>query len=290
MNVVLIPVFNRPEFLTLTLEQIQTNPDAAENLYLFALDFGFKRQNLEVINRFRRSGFQVQLYKTPRTGFSLGKQSYNVLRGYQKAVELSDNLVFMVEDDIFVSNDFFRWHKAVHQRESEIFCTIATRNNNSTYKTTDSLQFYYKTHLDYQSLGVCFRVGRLGLVLKHNVQEYYQDPVGYLSRNYPKSKIGKYYAEQDGLIRRVQESTPEYPIAFPHRARAYHAGFYGVNRGARIEGTLPQKIEKLRNICFDVTSMRRVAANPAYFEDSIPVDLHNRWIEPVELAAEKVIF
>lgn len=276
--VVVIPVFNRPEFLTVTLDLISKSEGSSKNTYIFCLDHGFKTSNIKVINNFRGRGFKCIVKKTPFRSLSLGKQSYNVLTGYKLAYDTpdQDGLICLIEDDIFISNDFFRWHAAIHSKEGRIFCSIATRNNNRNVKTEDDLNLYYLTHLDYQSLGVCFNRDALGIVLKHYTFDYFNDPISYLEKHFPKSSIGKYYAEQDGLIRRIQEVT-DYKIAFPHVPRAFHAGFYGKNRGVKMVGTFAEKVRFIYENCFTPDGMKRLAANDNFYEDSIPVNLVNYW-------------
>lgn len=288
-DVVLIPTYSRPEFLTITLEHIEQNPDAKEYLYIFALDAWFKRELLQVIQRFRNKGFSVHERRTPRTSYKLGKQSHNVLTGYKLAQEKAKEFVFLIEEDIFVANDFFKWHKAVHSDNPNLFCSIGSRNHNTIFRTSDNLNHYYTSHLDYQSWGVCFRKEKLDLILQHAKEDYYNDPVKYIEKRFPNSKIGKYFVEQDGLIRRVQEELYQHPIAFPHVPRAFHGGFYGYNRGRKIEGTLAKKIEELRRICFSDSEMKKVNT-PRFYEDSRPENLDiPEWTPPVEeVEAEKI--
>ena len=282
-DVVLIPAYNRPEFLIITLEHIAKNPDSKEYLYLFSLDIGFKRELLQIIERFKKQGHQVKVRRTPRTISGLGKQSYNVLTGYQLARDLCEEFVFLIEEDIFVSNDFFKWHKEVHKIEPDIFCSIATRDHSIIYKTQDDLTLYYKSHSDYQSWGVCFRKYKLDLFLKHATPDYYNDPRSYVPKTFPDSKWKDFFVEQDGLIRRVQEENYTSKIVFPHVPRAFHAGFYGYNRGSKITGTLPEKIEKLRKVCFNDEEMRLANKVDNFYEDSRPENLNiEHWNPPLK--------
>ena len=74
MNIVVIPCFDRPEFLQVTLELISKADNYKDYLYLFQLDYGFDLKNIEVINKF--DAIKV-INRTKFTGYER-EQSYNV--------------------------------------------------------------------------------------------------------------------------------------------------------------------------------------------------------------------
>lgn len=273
MNSVLIPCYRRPEFLQVNLELIAKNPSYRKHYYVFALDYRFRRPLLNVIDRFKVP--HKELLKTPRTSYTLTKQSYNLLSGYKRAKEVSDGLVFMIEEDVFVANDFFAWHETIHEQEEDIFCSIGTRNNNHDDETTGKLNEYYLRKGDYQSLGVAFKVSVMDSFLRHANSSYFENPVEYCANHFPNSSIGPFFVEQDGLIRRVLEESGK-NVAFPHHPRAFHAGWYGKNRGTdRLTGTVQNKVNEVKRVCFSKDLMRQYAPSEAAYRDSIPVDLDN---------------
>jgi hypothetical protein len=222
-------------------------------------------------------GFVNLIYQQERTGYGRAKQSYNLLTGYQRAVETARDKVFMIEEDIMIATDFFTWHYKVHEAENNnLFCSIATANNNRDVPVTDRMDSYYLTHGDYQSLGVCFNKKVLiEEVLPLAVAAYYTNSQVFCQKEFPNSKIGRAYTEQDGLIRRVQEHQDKL-IAFPHVARAYHSGFIGYNRQKNFNMELVQKIEYIRSIIFSDQRMREVNfKNPDFYKDSKPINLDN---------------
>jgi hypothetical protein len=163
----------------------------------------------------------------------------------------------------------------VQAAEQELFCSLSTRNTNRVVPANDDPRLYYRTTLDYCSLGVCFERSVITqLIAPHVRREYFQDPSAYCARHFPSSQVGAGYVEQDGLIRRVQEAQGEQrPIAYPYRPRAYHAGFIGYHRAGRLEGSLRERIRQVGSIIYNSESMRQAIANPEHIADSIPIPL-----------------
>lgn len=277
-SVCLIPCFSRPEFLKLCLERIQEADYWSELHYVFAIDFGYNREILNVIREF--PAIKKHLYFTERNSFGIMKQSSNVLNGYIMAARIAgDALVFMIEEDVMVGTDFFELHRLIHQQREDIFCSIGTRNNNRKVQTTNDVEAYYLTTQDYQSLGVCYKASVIKQYIEpHYNSDYMRNPQMYCMRKFTGSIVGSGYVEQDGLIRRIQErlnmETGINGIAFPHVPRAFHAGYYGKNRGNRIGGSFKERLEIIRSVIFDDNKMRHVnRSNLALYEDSKPVNL-----------------
>jgi hypothetical protein len=286
MNVVLIPAFNRPEFLHLCLEHILKNPDYDENHYVINLDKGYRRQNIEVVQNFRKHFNSIETRTIKGNVNGTAKQSYALLNGYRYAQAKSSGLVYMLEEDIMVSNQFFRWHKAVHQAEPNIYCSIATRNNNTRFPQVNDPRQYYLFKGDYQSLGVCFKKDMLNLVLAHANNDYWQNPFHYCKRHWPTSPIANQFVEQDGLHRRIVIEK-NLDVAFSLHGFAFHAGYYGYHRVVRETGNLEQKIAKIRATAFDPQTLRaKIQANGhplAYYYDSEPINLNITWDGTLEL-------
>lgn len=277
-NICLIPCHTRPEFLFVTLELIAAAEGADKLEYVFLLDKGYDKNLIPIINNFP---FKFGIVERKQTVPGIGKQSMNLLEGYRWAADTKADYVFMIEDDIFIANDFFKWHLAVHEQNPDLFVSIATDNHNSKFEVTTDIESYYiGNHTDYQSLGVCFNRSKIKEHLSpHCNNQYYRNPVQYCSSRYPFTSLHKSFVEQDGLIRRIKEVN-KLDAAFPDVPRAYHAGFIGKGRNAnkRLRGNMAQRIAKVREIAFDSNKMREAAERPEYFEDSKPVNLkNNQW-------------
>lgn len=273
-DVVLIPAWKRPEFLVHCLLNIK-RADGAENLhYIFRFDDGHSPDLYEAI-KMADFTFSHEITQTPRTKYRVAKQSFSLLSGYHVAAQKSLRLVYMIEEDVMVATDFFTWHRAIHEKHPRIFCSIAVANPNRNVREHGELEDYYRTTLDYCSLGVCFSKDMLlRHVLPEATERYYANPIGECQKRFPGCPIGAAFAEQDGLIRRTQwRLGMEHPIIYPYRARAYHAGLYGKNRGAGPPGTLQKRLEYVSGVIYSDEAMRTFAKHPEWYEDSKPINL-----------------
>ncbi len=221
MNVVLIPCFDRPEFLSECLKNIEQAESADQYHYIFRLDHGHEPDNLKVIEGFKLSS---ETTFTPRTTYGIGKQSYSVLSGLQIAAKTSDHLVFLIEDDVMIGRDFFRWHEEVHSQQA-LFSSHANLNVNSPSKE-GWIDEYYLTTRDYGSIGTCMTRESIALIDPHINADYFLHPVQYIRRKFKNSFLGYGFAEQDGLIRRIQ-ADQSLPQAYP----CHHVLFFKTHSG-----------------------------------------------------------
>lgn len=274
-DVLLIPCWRRPEFLWHCLDNLARAEGVGELHALFRADTGHDRAIHAVIEEFAPRFASHQIDVPVACPYRRTKQSANVLGGYLLAASLTRRYVFMVEEDVMVARDFLRWHYAVHAAQPRLFCSIATRNVNREVPDSADPDTYYLTTQDYCSLGVCFERSLIEqLIAPHVTRAYFEDPGGYCARRFPGSAIGAGFVEQDGLIRRIQESQAEArPIAYPYRPRAFHAGYVGYHRPGSIEGTLQQRIQAVGEVIYNPEAMRAAAERPAFFHDSMPVPL-----------------
>jgi hypothetical protein len=274
MDIVVMPGHSRPEYFKVWSELIQKANGASELFYLFCLDSGYDPKYMDLIYDFP---FECAYIEMPECSLGLGKQSRNVLNGLVAAAQHTDNLVYYVEEDVFIGVDFFRWHKEVHKREKDLFCSIGTRSNNYKYSTDGFPSHYFLSkEVDYQALGVCFKKEIiLDLIYPHFNDNYLTNPTQYCLRHFPNSIIGRIWTEQDGLIRRILE-LKKMPVAFPCVPFAFHSGFYGYNRQPEImRKSYDEKLKLIRDICFDAVKMKLVSEpmGESYWKDSIPCEL-----------------
>lgn len=291
MDVVLIPCWRRAELLWHVLANIQRAEGADQLHYIFRPDIGHSSEILEVIREFP---FSKEVAKTPpsRATHTPSKQSFSVLSGYHLAAQQSTGMVYMIEEDIFVATDFFKWHKAVHAQNPNLFCSIAVENHNRTIHEPGAFDEYYLTTLDYCSWGPCFH---RDTILHHIVPAatwgYYTGPKAQCIAQFPGYPANQNHSEQDGLIRRVQwKLGMDRPIAYPYQGRAYHAGLYGYNRGKAPSGTLAQRIKFTADTCYSEEAMRILAGRPEWADDSRPINLTAEpWnelkVKPLDLVA-----
>lgn len=284
MNICVTPLHSRPEMFKVWSELVKKANGVSSIFFLFCLDYGFDDRYEDLIYQFP---FECDKILMPQTSYTLGKQSNNVLNGMCAAARHSDNLVYYLEEDIFPGVDFFRWHDEIHKREPDIYCSIATKANDTRYSFDENLNRYYLTsEPDYQSWGSCFRKEVITeMIYPHFNDGYLMNPTGYCLRNWPNSIIGSRFTEQDGLIKRILEASP-LQVAYPCLPYAYHAGFYGYNRQAHImKQSYDQKLALIRNTVFDAGKMLHLSAP---FTDSVPVDLDVKFTELTKINIKKI--
>jgi hypothetical protein len=276
VNTVLIPCFRRPEFLQATIDRIHEATGAAQYQYIFRLDQGFDPMCEKVISTFQ---FPHQVTYTPRTSYTITKQSYSVLTGLQMAARTSE-LVFLIEEDVLIGRDFFQWHEHIHAHQ-ELFSSHANKNINSTSRE-GQWDDYYLTTGDYGSIGTCIPSAVINKHINPHINpNYFRQPWHYIKAKFPTSTLGTSFVEQDGLIRRIQPTTDlqqAYPCTFElddllYGPRCYHAGFYGKNRPNSISGNYEQRKQKVDSVVYSQAAMRHVAVQPGYYEDSRPCAL-----------------
>lgn len=275
MDIVLIPCYYRPEYLSLCLEYLSKAEGARNNKeYWVCQDYRFQddhrygiqaRWTKEVVDN---SPIPVRFVQRQPHGYT--GNSMNTLEAYKEAFQTDAKLIYLVEEDVLVSPDFFRWHEAVVANGS-YFCSVAYRcaRNGGVDKTIDSSEAYFESKVDFASIGVCWPRENLRAVVEHAKPEYYADMGGYLDSRFPNDVYSGWYHEQDGLVMRVlheQKGT----VAWAYRPRAFHVGNVGYHRpnGKRGDGQLQDKVSFLKSWIYDAEKIKLVAPD---FGDIEPV-------------------
>lgn len=272
-DVVLVPCWRRPEMLWHCIDNLCKAEGIEAMHVIFRPDSGFDADNIAVIHSHAARLPSYEIQQAPACPYRRSKLSANILLGYMHAIVLARRYVYLIEEDIMVGRDFFRWHAGVHAQRGDLFCSIAVRNHNRSVHTPDDPDCYYLTSGDYCSWGVCFdRTVVAHLIAPHVNLDYLSHPKRYLRRHFTDSRVSLGYVEQASLVRRIQEYS-ERPIAYPATPRAFHAGFYGRNRPGGIAGELNDRVRRLNNMIYDRKAMRRAALSERYADDSEPVSL-----------------
>lgn len=273
----MIPIYNREDCLTITLELIAKNPTHKDYYYLFVADVGHRSGVTAIARQWLRT-HQGKVHMVDASqARSPVKQSYAVWQGYVNALAIADNYVYMVEDDIAVSNQFFAWHSKILETVPSAKLSIATKQRDIPYPfVVDHTGYILRS--DYQSLGVCWRKASLAQVLALFTPAYWGNPFNYVTQLYPSVKR-ELVASQDGLIHKHIIANG-WQVAFPTYPKAFHFGAVsGANRpGKRFTGSIASKKGQLLNTCFDAGVLKAymqthgIPLQP-YFYDSIPVDM-----------------
>lgn len=321
--VVVVPCFDRAEFLTVAVEQLLKCKEAEKCLFVFAVDdrgpeMTAEKQGLqeEVIEAAMRSNVPegLVIVTPPDANRRQRGNARNVFRGLMTAMEYDPQYVFYVEDDVFVADDFFRWHMAVHEswpnsqkaywpngtgqnklpEYKPLFASVAhfdqnlsednwiTLDEGRTPVYADSSESYFTHAFDYSALGCCLPAPTVRKILQHAVPEYFYGMEVYVRSKFPNSRLGAKWCDQDGLIRRLLESSG-LRVAWPVVPRCFHAGWHGQNRmGERLQGSMEMRLMQLRSIMHDGEAMNGLARQ---YKDIVPCRLEgNKWDKVVHVA------
>lgn len=226
-NIVVIPYFNRPAFLYTTLNQLKKVPDHKRFIYYFSIDYGCDETGVNLIRDFNVPKKFVRRISPRFDGFD--KLSFNILTAYKKTLELNPKFVFLIEDDIWVTPDFFEWHLELHER-ANAFCSVGVNEQPSE---VDYIPTEYRSH------GVCWPVTNLKRALAYPLYKYFSQPKAFFRQFFPRSKYRHNYLQQEGFFRRVSEHEV---VLAPGKPNAYHLGFASQQKGNLLTGTFETQL------------------------------------------------
>lgn len=264
-NVCIIPAYNRPEYLFVTVELLKNIKMAKDIHYVFALDMGYSKKCEEIVHDKMKGFASYEILHNNGLKYGASKQSFNLLESYRHACKITDKYVFLVEDDIFCGQTFFTTHIAIHEREPDLFCTIGSKLHNYNFISKGKEQTMNKTTYQtsndsiYQSWGVCFRKEVLQkYILPHATPQFYSSPNKYCQQHFPKHFLKGSFTEQDGLIRRCCD-TSGLKVGYPDYPRCYHAGIWSYHRlGEKTYNwTYTRKLQFILDTCFDAKKMEK---------------------------------
>lgn len=285
-DVVIVPSYFRPEYLALCLEYLAAADGAKEKEVWVEQDRAFGKQGhllaelpavRQVVNAhsLNKSFAKLEYRERPHNPY-IGNPC-NFMEAYLRAYEQDFRYVYLVEDDVLVAKDFFRWHEAV-QETDDFFVTVGWHcvRNPKALPSTDPTE-YITSLRDYSSIGVCWKREKLAPLVKHAHAAYYVNMAGYLSKAFPYSPIpAGQWTEQAGVVTRLLHENVGRLIAWPSLRRVSHVGVNGYHRpnGHRFTGSLNQRILDLRAAVSDT----RIQGMSKDFEDDIePITVPGPW-------------
>lgn len=264
-DICIVTSYNRPEMLHECLRRIQIAQGNLELLVYVSLDNRIGAPyHPDIIEVLRRFNDKLDIKLKVRHPHSFPGNSHNTLEAYKEAFKAAPQYVFLIEDDVMISKDFFQFHYAAHQL-TKLFCSVGVKcTRRSDIAEIDDPERIWVSGSDYASLGVCFPHDSLGYIIPHAHEPYYSNMPGYVARYFKDSRFKNEFAEQDGLILRIMghwNGLCGWPYA--STARAFHAGYYGYHRmdGAKPFGQLDERIENFREIMFDKDKLELLGPN-----------------------------
>jgi hypothetical protein len=269
-DIVLIPTYLRPEYLQICLEHLAQTistptpkefwicaDQRANDIYRYKIVLDWLN---DVLGAWRHA-LPIKFFNGAKHQFS--GNSFNVLESYKRAyAEPGVRNVYLVEDDVMVTPDFFRWHELAAEVEPSAACSIAYRcsRNGEAHRGILRPEAYFTTARDYASIGVRWTRDRLRPIIEHAREEYYANQSGYIQKRFAGNRFAGDFAEQDGLIMRVMWEQHWYTV-WPYVPRCYHMGWYGYHRpnGKRPDGFLEHKIGAIKSIISDAAKLKIAA-------------------------------
>lgn len=252
-DLILIPTFARPEYLSLCLEHVAAADKVGDHEVWVSHDrhvndVGFPLGQMEISKQVVAKAGARMILRQPHPYIG---NPCNFLELYKEAFSQPDvRYVFLIEDDVLIAKDFFRWHAAVQER-GDYFCSVGWHcvRYDKAIRDDDPTS-YIESAMDFSSIGVCWKREKLAPFVQHATPKFYCAMRDYLARAFPNNPIpAGQWTEQAGVVTRLLHAAPgQRVVAWPTRRRCSHVGVSGYHRpnGFRFSGELPDRVKALR--------------------------------------------
>jgi hypothetical protein len=268
-SIVIIPTFDRPEFLALCLEHLKAAEMPANTQVWLCEDihtdkpkhFTVGWEMLGVVREFEaafrpeaRTDFKTSFRYIGRSGHSTYGNSYNVLSALCEASLQPDvDLVYLIEDDVLITKDFFQWNELVHKKFSPWASCAGpitgslnfAMNGPEAFTSNGDVHAVHQSNSGaYLSWATCFS--------KSAMREFATWNPAY-------NTFGP-GQEQDILIQRML-TRERLMMIFPYVPRAYHMGWYSYHLpgGLKPTGTLLERMQCIRSASTNSQRIRELA-------------------------------
>lgn len=263
-NIIMRPVYNRPEMLYLSLEYEKQareyfgNTDQLKTL--FVVEHGASDKTLELVDAYPFK--KDVIYRKKKLGLTV-----NILEGMKEAFSRASEFVIYIEDDILIHETYFKYMKTLlGMFHSDNYTVLSSYNKDDK----GDVQEVYQGH-HYAALAPLINKKFFDrYVSKCATPKYYNNRDAFviaLNNKYRKhwGKLYKYkdakHNEQAGLINRLVDVAvieQDAWVIMPRVNRHMHIGFYGKNRAGQLPGNdFDERLELLRQV---ITSGERMYA------------------------------
>lgn len=281
-DLVLLPCYYRPEFLALALEHILAADGGREKEVWVAQDRhtfdspDLLRQLPDIRLVAEKYRWEFAAFRfIERTPHNYRGNPLNFLELYKAAYQEGDvRYVYLVEDDVLVGPDFFRWHEAIQQLENP-FISVGWHCIRDTARVpaTSDPHAYVTSYRDFSSIGVCWQRENLAPLVRHATGFYYINNAAYLGKHFPGSPIpaGK-WTEQAGIITRLLHEVKNRKVCWAGQSRVAHIGIQGYHRpnGFRFPGGLQERINALKGVVGSTEKMRALSKDQWLDVNALP--------------------
>ena len=274
-QIILRPVFNRPEMLQLSLEyeiNARNYYNFSDNLItIFLIECGSPQKILDLVEKYPFE--KKTIIRTEKFGLSK-----NILLGMKETFELADDFVIHLEDDILLHKTYFQYmNLLLNMKELGKFSVLSAYN----YDDNGSINEIYRGH-HYAALApLITKKFFMDYIIHCITPVYYEDYasrdrfVKALGKRYKDNKLYKYrnslgmHNEQAGLLNKLVDVAlieENMAVIMPRVNRQQHIGYFGKNRpGGKIPGdNFEERLENLREIVKDANKMYELSATKQY--------------------------
>lgn len=260
-DVVIVPCNERPEYTRLCLEYLSKARGVQDkNVWLSQDNHCDPMHAEQLMEMFPVADFGYKTFPFFQHHIMASHQSYgnsaNLITSLTRAYNEEGERIFLVEDDIMVSPDFFEWHERMLS-EVHPFVSCASALNKSAHfqingpdrmdEWINDPAAYKQVIGPYSSHAVAFQRFAVGDLLK------------YINKRAPAWMPG---FEQDLMTQAYLKASGNRSV-WPYVPRAYNIGMrsYHINTAMPIFGTLEQKVAALRTIIKDPAKLREMSCN-----------------------------
>lgn len=242
-EVIVMPVCNRPEMLSLALRGIDQANNPPDDVRIFC-DTDTCVSDVEYVRDTylpHAQIFQAGLHPFVPSGM------WNILNALKQGYETGADLIYHIEEDVVVKPKFFEWHRK--HNVPGIMATCGRRWKNYPY---------------YTNPGSCFHRSKLGLVVKHIIPALFSNHVAYQDVVFGKMEESSHL--DDGLIRRVARQH-NLPVVYPNEPMCSHIGFRYYRKVDIFQnnGTIQERIVGLEDM------LSKLDPNGRYSRDYEPI-------------------
>lgn len=275
MEIILRPVYNRPEMLKLSLDYELAAREyydfSFDLMTLFIVEYGADPKVIELVEEYPLKKKVIR--RDERFGLSK-----NILEGMKSAFKYADNFIIYIEDDILVHETYFKYMDLLlNMEEIGKFSVLSPYNSNDN----GDVHKVYRGH-HYAALAPLITKHFYTNYLGHCISPtYYRNGasrnkfVVLLGKNYNDNELYKYrkapkeHNEQAGLINRLVDIAlieEDMAVIMPEVNRHQHIGYFGKNRpGGIIPGnTFEERLNNLKIIIRDPNKMYNLSAAKRY--------------------------
>ena len=204
--------------------------------------------------------------------------THMVMAAIKEALEGGAELIHVLEEDILVAPDYFRWHEAAHALGRYPLTVASNRHGYAAVSSYADPGTVFESPSP-TTVGVCFSRWFAEMLMEHNTPDYWHDWANmhdYLGRKFPE-RDGYDDMQWDGLIRRMFVKHG-FKCLYPLKPRAYHFGWVGANRRTVYrfqDDSLEDKIRETGEIIFSNARLQEVSG---YMQDCRVYDLfESKW-------------